>query len=646
MIQRRERWALFFGFLFLLVVTKTSLATGSAVYFDYYGVKNIDNGETISGNSVEKLTVPCEASSFLSTNDYNLDPNVDSPLGNKTGVTIRYIPKGTIFSNDIIIFNFINAQISSNVYKCWLVFYEYHGFDNDDDGIGEESLDINNNNSHFDRVVVAESIEQPTNQIKFRMFQKVPPNAVLYLACAEDGEDMLLDDNGFNVTGFDTSYNPVIRFDNLYSNSTVYNVCNPQSIKKNICLTISAFSCCPNSEIPDLEVTDPQCFIDVKCQFSLDIKPSLSIIDSYPRISSTSCQTSKSGLIKCYDAGYIPYTLFKDEPSGDILDSDSCTDRRASSGVVTIKQNSDQIDDVLTLGENGWSAQFSLKLHDKSGRFACSDTRIGNKPGYKALDFSHRRIFLDNNGKSKGVGSYGDPSNRIHFSKGIVCSLTANVENSSSCSENSSTICLKNNIWEDDVYVGVTGQSKLHWIKWGLTETLNIFKDNNLVFTIKKDENAPCVKTSCCYDKDTSKYFLFWKPNGEEAFVPYMINTNQFRVIISNNSCWDSEIYARVWDPKGRVAEDVYLGKLGKNSVKILTGDFIFAKARQKNPNLGKRVAPLYSMILTVSGARRDIEFAAYDNRNGKSKMIPIYDSNSYEWTYRNVDFDTDTFRQ
>ncbi len=628
-------------FVVIFFYNSSVFSQESVIFFDYYGVKNIDDGTTLSGNSEEKLTIPCEATSYLSHNNYNLDPHIVSPLGHKTGVTIKYIPKGMIYANDTLIFHLSNAHISSNIYKCWLVFHEYKGIDNDDDGIGEESFDLNHDGYPFGVIIVAESIGEITDSITFRVSQRTPSNAVLYLACAEEGERSLVDDSGVNMDGFDTSYNIVINPDNLYENNTVYNVCNSEDINRNICLTVSAFSCCPSREIPSLEIKTPQCFMDVKCQFSVNMKPTLSIIQMYPELNNLSCRNSKSGLIKCFNETFIPGTQFVDERSGDILDSESCTDKKASGGTVSIKQKTD-IDDYIVLGKNGWEGKLSLKLYDTKGIYACSDIPTdGKKPVY-ALDFN--RIFLDNNGKSHGVGAFGNIYNRIPFTKGNKCSLEAEVLTTSDCTEDSSTICLKNEIWEDDIYVGIKGDERIPWIKFGLLEDFSIYKDNNKVFSIKMDEKAECVNIQCCYDKDNSKYFLFWKPNGDQAYVPYMLNSNQFRVIVSNNSCWDAEVYARVWDSKGRVIDNVYLGKIGKNSVKIFTGDYIFKKAQKELPTLGKGASPLYSTILTVGAPKRDVEFAGYDNRFGKTKMIPVYDLNAHVWSYRNVDFDTDTF--
>ncbi|NPA53210.1 MAG: hypothetical protein GXO21_00925 [Aquificae bacterium] len=152
----------------------------------------------------------------------------------------------------------------------------------------------------------------------------------------------------------------------------------------------------------------------------------------------------------------------------------------------------------------------------------------------------------------------------------------------------------------------------------------------------------------CCYDADRVAYFKKWEPNGTQAYVPYMLNLNQFRVIVSNNSCWDADIYARVWDSKGRVIDNVYIGTVGANSSKLLFGDEIFKKAQAQYPELGKDASPLYSMILTVGAPRRDVEFAAYDNRAGKTKMVPVYEANVHDTQggYRNAEFFQDVFQK
>jgi hypothetical protein len=51
-------------------------------------------------------------------------------------------------------------------------------------------------------------------------------------------------------------------------------------------------------------------------------------------------------------------------------------------------------------------------------------------------------------------------------------------------------------------------------------------------------------------------------------------------------------------------------------------------------------------MILTVGAPKRDVEFAAYDNRANKTKMVPVYDLDAHDWTYRNVPFYQDIFEK
>ncbi|NPA53752.1 MAG: hypothetical protein GXO21_03685 [Aquificae bacterium] len=628
-------------FIFSLFVKNVYSAS---VYFDYYGVKNVYDGQTVSGNSNVSLTIPCEASSFLRNKDYNLDPKVESPLGNKTGITIRYVATdGFIFPQDRIVFKFYNVSLSPSIYKCWLVFHEYQGLDKNNDGVGDESFDLNRNNNPFDLVIVAESINtvSSSKEIVFKVNQRIPSGAILYLACAEENEPILVEKVGYNFDEFDTSYNPVFVLDNLYSNNQLYNKCNPEKIFKKACLTVEGYACCSGEKLPALEVKNPQCFIDMECQFSIGMKPKVSLINTYLTLDNPSCKKSKSGLIKCFGNSFA--TTFIDENSGDILRTESCTDKKASGGVIYIRQN-DAVDDAIILGEKGWKGKLSLKLYDTRNIYACSDVPVNNKPPYKALDFKNKRVFLDNNGKSFGIRSLGDYEDRLLFKKGEKCYLEAKVLSTDNCEENNSTICLKNGIWEDDVYVGINGLYRLNSVQWGLTQELKIIKDTQQVFSIKMDEKADCFQETCCYEANHFNYFLFWKSQGEEVYVPYMLSLNQFRVIVSNNSCWDAEIYARVWDEKGRVVDDVFLGIVKANSVQLLTGKYIFQKAQRIHSELGRNTTPLFSMILSIGAPKRDIEVAAYDNRAGKTKMVPVYDLSVDSWTYRNVEFNIDAF--
>ncbi len=622
--------------LLLLFLFSFLCAQPTKMFFDFYGFKKTSDNDI--------LTIPCEALPFLQGKDYNLDPEVSSPLGYKTGITIKYIPYGGyLYRYDKLVFRLTNGKISPNISKCWLVFHEYKGIDNNFDGVGEESIDLNQNYSLFDILTVAESINNvaDNDEIVFRVTKRTPPNAVLFLACSEDNEPFLYDKLGYYFDGFDTSYNPVIKINTNLSSNSIYNRCDVALRKREICFTVSAYSCCSEEEIDSISIRKPQCFMDIQCQFSVGMRPALSIIDVYKNLNNPTCTNSKSGIVRCFLNGGT-YS-FMEEYSGDILTSKSCTDKYASGSSIFIKENP-FVDEPIVLGKDGWTGKLKLQMYDIRNIYACSDKNEGNLLGYKALDFSNGRVFLDNNGKSYGSLSFGDVEDRIHFQKGKKCFLEADVYSDDSCDEDSSTICLRNKEWEDDIYIGIKGDIRLSSIQWGLTEIFDIYKDGTKVFSIKMDEKADCFKEKCCYDKGSQHYFLFWKSNGDEAFVPYMLNMNRFRIAVSNNSCWDAEIYARVWDEKGRVADDVYLGKIKANSVKILFGDRIIKAAKKLNPNLLRGTSPLFSMILSVGAPKRDIEFAAYDNRENKTKMIPIYDLSGEEWTYKNVEFTSDPF--
>jgi hypothetical protein len=630
--------------LLIFLIGNVKKSYTADIFFDYYGVKGVYNGQTVSKDEEIFLTVPCEATEFLKGSDYNFDPNIPSPLGNKTGVTIRYVSyEGSLYQGDKLVFKFENVRLSSSVYKCWLVFHEYKGRDTDHDGVGDENVDLNNNGFPFDILTVAESINNVSSsrEIVFRVNRKVPAGYVMFLACAEEGEPSLLDKTGFYIDGFDTSYNPVFILDNLNEENQIYNSCSFGGNFRKGCLTVQGYGCCDDQEIPDISVEFPRCFVDMECQFSLGQKPALSIIDIPVSLNNVSCENSKSGLIRCLEAS--GNFSFLDEPSGDILRSQSCTDEDASGGSIYIKENPG-IDDFIVLGKDGWKGKLKVWMYDINGLYACSDKQVGNKLPYKSLDFLNKRVFLDNNGKSYGSRSFGYPENRIYLREGEKCFLEADLFSVSSCVEDNETVCIKNGYWEDDLYIGINREYRLSSVQWGLTQELEIFKDNVKLFSIKIDEKAECIKRKCCYDKNNSSYFLFWKQRGKEIFIPYMLRLNTFRVIVSNNSCFDGDIYARVWDEKGRVAEDVYIGKVKANSVKLLYGDDIFYKARRVNPQLGKGASPLYSVILNIGVPKRDLEVAAYDNRFSKTKRIPAYDLSGEEWTYRNVDFHEDPF--
>jgi hypothetical protein len=603
-----------------------------------------------------KITIAEEARDYLTERgiDYNLDPAVLSPLGNPTGARIVYKPKSALKLGDAIIMRFYNAYVSPNISKCWLVFYEKNGLDMDGDGIGDTDYNLNGDIDVNDSYVIGESLNITKNSILFRIsdykgpkFNNLDLNSILYLTCRETHEPLFREENRDIV-------DPPATHNDMYN--VVLNLKKTTSIilrdegSSSVCIEIpEAFSCCPVESLHDLIATK-KCFIDFKKQFSLDMEPRISYIDSYPSLDNANCSNSKSGLVKCYLDSSNPLRKFVDESSGDILESSSCTDEYASSGVITLKNNPDNdIEDPIHLLPDGWKGKLKISFYNMDSKYTCDTTATG----YRGLDFENDRMFVDNNG-SPNSNQPGDPVNRrgindIPLNPGRECTSLVDVFETGSASSDT-LIAPQITGWSDDVYIGVNGTDYLKMTKWGLSLDFTIYNDNDeAVYSYSLSESSESILQKiddCCYERDTGGYFLFWKPNGDEAYIPYMLNNSNFRIIVSNNSCWDAEIYARVWDEKGRVADNVYIGTVGANSVKLLYGNQIFAKAQMENPNLGKKASPLYSVILTVSAPKRDIEFSAYDNRSGKTKMIPVYDLNAHEWTYRNVEFIQDTFEK
>ena len=647
----------------LLGAVATGVIAGAAnahiqyaeLYFDFYGTHATN----------DMITIPCEATDYLAKPgvEYNLDPNEPSPMGNLTGVIIKYKPANQLNNADNISIQLTNAEFGSTLRKCWLVFYEHQGIDTDNNGMGETDFDVNGDGDAKDMIVVAETRTnvQNTPVIKLNVGDAgrgIPSNAIYYLWCAEVDEANLVDVNrGSGDPAVDprdfTDYAPVIKITaDLYdSNST--DTCTYPDPGDKVCLKTWGYTCCPSNEESPGYATNPDveyCIIDTKCQYLLGMKSSLSIIDMYPRsLGTVDCSNSKSGLIKCYEPTYEPGTAFI--PVGDnddILTSDHCTDLYAADGTISILNDPDNnVDDDIVLGSSGWTATFSAYISDVDNNYACDDTNgHGMKKGpYMALDFPNR-MFIDNNGNPTSAAAA-----RIPLNPGRACSAEdINVVNGDPATGTPTTIKIRrDDIWTDDVYMGVDGEDRLWWVRWGLEEELKIYSpDNELAYTVSlnEEEAAKCAPDNCCYDADKVAYFKKWEPNGDEAYIPYMIDSNMFRVIVSNNSCWDAEIYARVWDSKGHVVDNIYLGKVGKNSVRLLTGDYIAAKAKREHPDLLRRISPLYSVILTVGAPKRDVEFAAYDQRTGKAKMIPVYDNGDHEWTYRNVEFFQDPFEK
>jgi len=605
---------------------------------------------TTPSTSDNSITFSDEARDYVANNniDYNLDPSMPSPLGNRTGVKFVYLPSpGGINDGDIIVFSITNGYFSEKMRKCWLVFYEQNGIDNDFNGIGDRNYDYNHDGDSLDSIVVGESIGIYDTEIYMRIVESdpYPSGGLLYLACAEDNEPPIssADSDSMAPITYDEMYNLVINF----KKRKPTDIGVRGSDESNICLNVSeAYSCCPQAFLDDL-TTDDVCFIKFKKQFSLSIHPSLSVIDTYPEsLGSVDCSNSKDGIFKCYDTSYKPGSGFEDI-TGSITTSDSCTDRFATGGWIRLENDpSGEIEDYIHIGTSGWKAKFYAYLYDVSGKYSCDNSSTG----YKGLDLN--RVFIDNNG-NKGTDADLDHTrpgiNDIKFKPGRECSVEdINVLESGTASS-TKIILPHGGFWEDDIYVGVTGNDRLKWVKWGLNISLSIIApDNTEAYTYEMDETDPSVIkliNSCCYENDPVPYFLKWEPNGDEAYIPHLLNNSLTYVKISNNSCWDAEVYARVWDEKGHVVDNVYLGTVPAHGGKIVWGNEIFAKAHALNPEIGGGYGT-FSAILTVGAPKRDVEFAVGDSRAGKGKMLPVYDLNGEELYYRNVDFDEDIFEK
>ena len=677
--------------LVLLLINKAY--SESLVFFGFYGINNYKKSpnrplislqrsfskkKVVHGYEDVQITLPCEAAGYLTGKDYNLDPNVVSPLGNRgLGAEIIYEPNmGNLTEGDMLHFKLHNAKFSKALTKCWLVFYEHKGVDINGDGIGDIGFDVNGDGDSRDSFVIAESVGsiKDASEITFRVTNNgasFPSNGLLYLACSENNEKPISDQNisDYGYARFNDKYNPVIVLDNLYNSNKHTNLCPDRINKiegKKVCLTITANACCPNTsmKLPDLSVETPQCFIDMKCQFSLNIKPSLSIIDMYAlsKTAKKGCDYTQDGIFKCYDPDTQAGIYFLDEGSGNVLSSESCTDNDVSSSTITIINDNDhEIDDYIKLGSHYWKAKFDVKLYDtrigsegkRNNGYACDDINgYGTNLGaYTALDFNNHRVFIDNssyNATPSPDQSAGDNDNRLEFKKGKVCTLKNDVYIEDSGFPTSNKIVIPHgHSWTEDVYIGVTGKNRLYWIKWGLKESLSFYDNDGVYrFTLSMDENANCFRKKCCYENDgNAYYFIKWEPNGDEIYIPHLLNNYLTYIKIANNSCWDTEVYARVWDENGHFVDNVYIGVVPAHGGKILWGADLFKRAKVLNPYIGKGGGTgTFSSILTVGAPKRDIEVAVGDSRDGKGKMLPANDLKENVIFYRNERLDSDAF--
>ncbi len=550
-----------------------------------------DHATYLQGDaSYDPITIACEAREEVTTvvTDYDLDPGVNSPLGNPTGAKIMYFT-GTGISANLSGVRFIlsNADFQAGTSYCYLVASE-----------AEHSQDINDDGDTNDIVIVAStpsSIGSPTNNIFLRFNDNggnVAQDQPLYLVCQYYGDPTLVgvdndpSDPPADVDAYAKEYAPVLQVLSPDCNSDVTIEAIGEDVFGN---PLGGLDASYNT------------IIDWEDQFALSIHPTLQLIDEY------------------YPSNGRHFV--DNRPFDDIITSDDEVELDAADGNINIENDPDEtVEDYIHLSDGyadiSGTAIFDVALYTDDG-YACNDMGTA---AYTALDFDNDRMYLDGNGDPTSDGpnflfTAGDGD-----TPGSACTLTLTVGETLSDGD---IAVPHGTVWQDDVYMGVDGVNRMRFVRWDLDESLTVIGNTHSLSSNDLPEG----------------FFKKWESNGTTLWAPVLNKYNVVVKISHNNpnkitqvpaseipTTHDIiEVRAKVWDKDEEWCDNILVGTFTDQGVLTMTGKQIWIKAKAQCPSVD--LDGQFSAIFTVGAPERDIEAAVIQDSSKGSRSLPIYQS-------------------
>ncbi len=559
-------------------------ASAGELHFDQYpdNIKDTD-----------PITIACEAFEEVQGVPYDLDPSVNSPLGNPTGATFMYISRaGSLSTANLLRFYIQNGNLDPNTGNCKLLIDEDNAIDADGDGNPDPGtageFDVNNDGDTNDLLVAAYTPAPVGGASQFDLIinqngQVLPNNAVLYLAC-EWGTDPQIedydDDSDASTVGinkdFDPMYNPVINI-------------NTPTVNDKVCMNVEGYAEVAGvpQHIPNLDAATT-CFIDFECQFALSIHPTLQLINEY---------SPSNG------------RYFVADPFNDIIGSTDDVELDAADGMINIENDPDEtVEDYIHLDDH--PADFHIDLYTNDG-YACNNDGAA---AYTALDFDNDRMYLDGDGNDTTDGPNFEFTPGDGDVAGSPCTLDVTFTDSD---------IPHGTVWKDDVYMGVDGVNRLRFVRWDLDESLTVMGNTHNLSSNDLPEG----------------FFKKWEPNGTTLWAPMMNKWNTYIDITHNNPAKITqvpaseiptdhkviEVRAKVWDSDEEWCDNILVGTFTDQGRIRIFGSDILNKAKAECPSVD--INGIFSVLFTVGAPERDIEATVLQNTVRGIRTLPVYQS-------------------
>ena len=528
----------------------------------------------------DPITIACEAREEVTATgtDYDLDQNVDSPLGNPTGAKIMYYTGAGVTGNlSGVIFNLTNAQFQAGTTYCYLAADE-----------NEHSQDINDDGDQNDLVIVASTtstIGSPTDSIKLIFNDNggnIAQDQPLYLICQYTGDGLItgLDDPApGDIPAYIDEYAPVLQVTSPDCNSNVTIEAVGEDIFNN---RTNALDASYNT------------IIDWETQFALSIHPTLQLIDEY------------------YPSNGRHFV--DNNPFDDIITSTDDVELDAADGMINIENDPDEsIEDYINLDES--PATFDVSIYTDDG-YACNNTGAA---AYTALDFDNDRMYLDGDGNDTTDGPNFDFTPGDGDVAGSACTLSLTVGE-----DIEGDIQVPHGtVWKDDVYMGVDGVNRLRFVRWDLDESLTVMGNTHNLSSNDLPEG----------------FFKKWEPNGTTLWAPMMNKWNTYIDITHNNPAKITqvpaseiptdhkviEVRAKVWDSDEEWCDNILVGTFTDQGRIRIFGSDILNKAKAECPSVD--INGIFSVLFTVGAPERDIEATVLQNTVRGIRTLPVYQS-------------------
>ncbi|HIE58641.1 MAG TPA: hypothetical protein EYH43_06605 [Persephonella sp.] len=508
----------------------------------------------------DAITVAAEAAPALGGQNYDLDPSTNTPLGNTIGRTILYKAGITLNEGDKVRFRLTNATFADQNY--YLIVCEsindreLDGDNAGDAGYKSECFELGNivGGGNGEDYVTLRIAKPPGVTVD---------NNTIYILSAN---------NDTSGNTYQTGDNITIRLDdNINASSNV-------SISVDLAEDVGGTAL-------DLAEADPINIITWEKQFAISFDKGNSTID----VSAASARKK----------------FVEEGNANDILISNEDTDELASSGRITIYNDSDSsVEDYITLDAND---TLEVTLGD-------------NSTDRSAWDYGGNRVFIDwDDTNNTGDQSGNDGGNDKLFDPNTH---TASIPGNKLPDHGHSLT--------EDVYLGVDGQNILNQQTIPISATLSF------------DEGYDAVTAS-------DNEFITWRIGGYQAIIPYGMNgVIGASCIINNNASSPADIYVDVLTAEGistigSLPTNLNLGSLdGKESgILVINGDKIklyvngVLEGSADISSLGENRR--YSLRLTVTADNNSVYISCSQKVEGEvgSRNMPIYtNQNDVNWRY------------